>query len=118
MIAGPEAREKRAYFPYYKKHHEVLAKIEAEAFFNGYHLAPAFACGTCKIVLCPDIECSAILPGQLCRYPLKSRSSMEGVGMDVYAMAAKVGWDIYPIGTSLSPSRVPCGANYGLVLIY
>jgi hypothetical protein len=33
-------------------------------------------------------------------------------------MAAKVGWDVYPIGGSISPSEVPHGTKLGLVLIY
>jgi hypothetical protein len=43
---------------------------------------------------------------------------MEGVGMNAYLMATKVGWDIYPIGKSILPSEVPYGSKLGLVLIY
>jgi len=43
---------------------------------------------------------------------------MEGAGMDVYAMATKVGWDIYPLGRAAPPPDVPFGALLGLVLIY
>ncbi len=117
-IAGSEAKDKRPYITWYRKTHEIVSKIEAEAFYDGYHLSLGFACGSCKTIFCPDIECSALIPGQPCRHPLRGRTSMEGVGMDVYTMATKVGWDIYPIGGSSPPSEVPYGANQGLVLIY
>jgi hypothetical protein len=42
---------------------------------------------------------------------------MEGMGMNVYTMAAKAGWDIYPIGQRTKPEDVPCGHRFGLVLI-
>lgn len=100
------------------KNHEMVSRIEAEAFYDGYHLALGFANGSCKHILCPDIECSALTPGQGCRHPLKARASMEGVGMDAYCMAASVGWDVYPIGRATKPSDVPHGVRLGLVLIY
>lgn len=97
---------------------EMICKIEAEAFYDGYHLAMGFAGGTCKILLCADVECSALISGQGCRYPLRARASMEGAGMDAFTMATKVGWDIYPIGPATLPSEVPHGLRLGLVLIY
>ena len=100
------------------KNHEMISKIEAEAFYDGYHLALGFANGPCKPILCPDVECIALVPGQGCRHPLRARASMEGAGMDAYTMAARVGWDIYPVGGATSPSEVPHGVRLGLVLIY
>ncbi len=43
---------------------------------------------------------------------------MEAVGMDAFMMATKVGWDVYPIGVSISPTEIPHGTMLGLVLIY
>ena len=117
-IAGTEARDKRLTAPARNKVQEIVAKIEAEAYFDGYYLALGFACGSCKTVFCPDQDCSALIPGQSCRAPLKARSSMEAVGMDAFLMAARVGWDVYPIGASLSPSEVSHGVRLGLVLIH
>ena len=116
-IAGTEARDKNLTSPYVRKLAEITAKIEVAAFYDGYHLALAFGNGSCKQLFCPDIECSALVPGQACRYSLKARSSMEGVGMDCFTMAAKVGWKIYPIGPATSPSEVPYGLRLSLVLI-
>lgn len=116
--AGPEVRKKRLYAPSSLKVGEIVSKIEAEAFFDGYCLALGFSCGSCKAAFCPDIECSALVPGQACRHTLKARSSMEAVGMNAMVMAAKVGWDIFPIGVNTDPSSVPHGTRLGLVFIY
>ena len=117
-IAGREAIEKKLFVRSRIKNHEIVSKIEAEAFYDAYHLALGFAGGTCRDIFCPNSECSALVPGQGCRHRLKARGSMEGVGIDAFTMAAKVGWDVYPLGGAISPSEVPCGANLGLVLIY
>ncbi len=117
-MAGTEARDKNYTVAARNLVQEIVAKIESAAFYDGYYLALGFACGACKSVFCPDVECSAIAPGQACRFPLKARSPMEGVGMDAYTMATRVGWDIYPIGASLSPAEVPYGTRLGLVLVY
>jgi len=117
-IAGVEATNKHLVVPYQRKLSEVAAKIEAEAFYDGYHLALAFGSGNCKGLFCADVECSALVPGQACRHRLKARSAPEAIGMDVYTMAAKVGWDIYPIGSATSPSEVPYGLRLALVLVF
>ncbi len=38
--------------------------------------------------------------------------------MDVFGMAIRMGWDIYPCGASLSPKDVPFGRRLGIVFIY
>jgi hypothetical protein len=43
---------------------------------------------------------------------------MEAVGMDANTMATKVGWDMYPIGQSISTEEIPYGLLLGLVLIH
>ncbi len=116
-LAGPEFKEKKLGVRSAMKNWEISAKLESEAFYDGYHLAMAFAGGPCEPYLCPDKECS-ILTGQGCRHPYVARPSMEGVGMNALAMAAKVGWDVYPIGGSILPSEIPHGTKLGLVLIY
>ena len=94
----------------------ILSKVESEAFYDGYYLAVGFGGGSCKYLLCPDTECSALLPGEACQHPFQARAAMEAVGMDVYLMATKVGWDMYPLGRS--PSEAPHGALLGIVFIY
>ena len=116
-MAGESDRRKKLGLPWRKNLFEIIAKIESEAFYDGHYLALGFTCGSCKSVFCPGIECSALLLGEPCRHPLKARSSMESVGMDAFAMATRVGWDIYPIGEVLSESDVPHGLLLGLVLV-
>lgn len=116
--AGKEAIEKNLANPYRQKLSEIVAKLEAAAFYDGYHLAVAFGSGSCKALFCPSKECDVLVPGQGCPHRLKARSPMEAVGMDVYTMAAKTGWDIYAIGDSTNPSEVPHGLRLGLVFIY
>jgi predicted metal-binding protein len=98
--------------------HDLVTKIESAAFYDGYHFALGFACGPCKAVFCPTEPCSALATGSPCRHPSRARGAMECAGMDVFTMAAKAGWDVYPIGGSTRVSDVPCAASYGLVLIY
>ncbi len=117
-LAGPEARKKRLSIPSQIKNHEIATKIESEAFYDGYYLAMGFANGPCKIVYCPDTRCVVLASERGCPNALIVRPAMEGVGMDAFRMAAKVGWDIYPIGGDISPSEVPHGVRLGLVLIY
>ena len=121
-ISGVTDKNKKPPTPIDIEHHvknfEIVSKIEAEAFYDGYYFALGFAAGPCKRAFCPNEECSALVPGQPCRYPWKARSSMEGVGMDVYNLATKVGWDIFPFGLSSPPSEIPYGLLLGLVLIY
>ena len=115
--AGPEAMEKKLSLPYNKKLSEIVAKIESEAFYAGYHLALAFGSGSCKRLFCGEVDCRALVLGQACPHRLKARSSVEAVGMDVYTMATKVGWEIYAIGDGTLPSEVPYGLRLGLVFI-
>jgi len=116
-LAGPHVREKQTSRSSAMKLDEIVSKIESEAFYDGYHLATGFATG-CKSLWCPEEECSAIKPGQSCRYPLKARAGMDAVGMNAYTMAAKVGWEIYPIGEGAKPEDVPHGTRLGIVLIH
>ncbi|MFC1995606.1 DUF2284 domain-containing protein [Chloroflexota bacterium] len=104
--------------PAYLQNYEIVSKVEAAAFYDGYHLAVGFTGGPCNIILCRNDECSALIPGQPCRHPLRARHSMEGAGMNVYSMATKVGWDIYPIGCVSQPSEVPFASRMGLIFIY
>ncbi|MFC1940588.1 DUF2284 domain-containing protein [Chloroflexota bacterium] len=115
--AGIEARKMDLASPYRRKIAEIVAKIEAQAFYDGHYLAVGFSSGSCKSIFCRDKDCQALVQGQSCPHRLKARSSMEAVGMDCFRMAANVGWDIYPIGRETSPEEVPYGLRLGLVLI-
>ena len=116
-IAGADAKDSALHLPYVKKISEIVAKIEAQAFYDGYYLALAFSASNCKSIFCPDEDCQALEEGKPCRHPEQSRSSMEAVGIDVYMTATRVGWDVYPIGRQTSPEEIPYGLRMGLVLI-
>lgn len=117
-IAGKEAIDKQLAYPYRMKLLEIISKLEAEAFHDGYHLALAYGSGSCKRLLCPNKECDVLVPGNSCPHRLRARSPMEAVGMDVYTMSTKAGWDIYPIGDATATSEVPNAQLLGIVFIY
>ncbi len=116
-LVGPTVREKNSIERWAVKNWEICGRIEGEAFADGYHFATAFAGGPCEPYLCRNQTC-AMLKGEGCRHPLRSRPSMEGVGMDAFTMAARAGWEIYPLGRSTLPSEVPHGLRLGIILIY
>jgi predicted metal-binding protein len=100
-----------------KKVFEIVGRLETLAFGHGYYLAMGFAQASCRKALCGLDKCLA-LEGGLCAYPLKARPSMEAVGMDVYGLAARVGWEIYPIYRSVDPAEVPRALAVGIVFVY
>ena len=95
---------------------EITGKLETLAFGNGYHLAMGFSQASCLKALCGQDRC-LVLDGGNCPYPLKSRPSMESVGIDVYRLVTKVGWDVYPIYRSVDPKAVRRALSVGIVLI-
>lgn len=101
-----------------RKLHEIVSKVESDAFYDGYYLAMGFAGGPCKRAFCYNAECNALTSGKGCRHNLIARPSMEAVGMNCFKMAANEGWDIYPIGKKTCPEDVAHGTRLGLVLIY
>ena len=96
----------------------ICSEIESRCYYDGYYLSIAFGQGPCKSLWCPDQICSALQPGSGCRFPLKSRSSMEAVGIDAFKMASRQGWEIYPCGEKVQKENIPYVLLVGLVLIY
>ncbi len=84
----------------------------------GFSPVIAFAAGDCRDILCSlQFLCRRTMYEEPCRVPELSFPSMESRGMNVYTMAAKAGWNIYPIGGRLLQSDVPHGSLMGLVLM-
>jgi predicted metal-binding protein len=100
----------------YKKVFEIASAVESAAFYDGYYLAVGFAAGSCKSTYCFDKPC-AVLGGDKCRHALRSRPSMEAVGIDCYRLAAELGWEIFPIGSDAHAGCISCGTLMGLVLV-
>jgi len=99
------------------KIHEIAGKIESLAFNDGYYFATGFAAGGCKTALCKGQYCQVLDSGR-CRFPVKSRPSMEGVGIDVFDIATRVGWDIYPVAhKDADPDSIKCVISVGIVFI-
>ncbi len=96
---------------------ELVSKLESAAFYDGHYLAVGFSAGSCFSSLCdPKLGCQ-VMKGEKCRFPLKSRPSMEAVGMNVYNLIASFDWEVYPYGRDASPEDIPVANLAGLVLI-
>jgi predicted metal-binding protein len=93
-----------------------LLQKRAEAM--GHTSTQGFAAGNCRDPFClVQPTCQNLMSRQGCRNSNFSTHSMESCGMDVFTMAARVGWDVFPIGGTCEPDSVPHGSLMGLVLI-
>ncbi len=101
----------------YQDVYKMVTEIESMAFYDGHYLAFGFAAGSCRHTFCGQQETCQAMEGKKCRFSLISRPSMEAVGIDVYHMVAKEGWDIYPIGSAAKPEHIPKGTLAGLVIV-
>ena len=96
----------------------IVADLQQKAKQMGFPNTLGFAAGNCRDVLCHDQAfCQEFTRLKTCRNPSLSAPSMESCGMDAYTMAARAGWDIYPIGGTCEPDSVPRGSLMGLVLV-
>ena len=95
----------------------AVTAIESLAFYDGHYLAFGFGAGSCRHTFCGLEEDCQAMKGQKCRFSLRSRPSMEAVGIDVFRMAASAGWDIYPIGSNAKPEDIPKGTLAGIVIV-
>jgi len=100
-----------------KKNIEIAGRIETLAFASGYYLALGLCQFSCLRALCDQENC-LVLEGDKCPFVLMARPSMEGVGIDVFRLVTKIGWDIYPIYRSIDPRVVPRALAVGIVFIY
>ena len=103
---------------WFRKNLEIAGEVETLAFASGYYLAAAFSQGSCKAALCGEADGCRILEGKGCVNSLKSRPSMESVGIDVFGLVTRVGWDIYPIYRSVDLASLPRALSVGIVFVY
>jgi predicted metal-binding protein len=101
----------------YQKVYKIVSEVESMAFHDGHYLAFAFAAGSCRHTFCGQQETCQAMEGKKCRFSLLSRPSMEAVGIDVYHMVAKAGWDIFPIGSGSKAEAIPKGTLAGIVIV-
>jgi predicted metal-binding protein len=98
----------------YQQVFKMVSEVESMAFYDGHYLAFGFAAGSCRHTFCGQQENCQALEGKRCRFSLRSRPSMEAVGIDVYQMVARLGWEIYPIGSNANRRTCPRAPWRGL----
>jgi predicted metal-binding protein len=108
---------KNSSWKHYGKMAGIVAKIETLAFSDAHYLALGLPAGCCKAFLCQNEKTCRRLDSGICRHPLKARPSMEACGIDVFGIAARVGWEIYPIYSTVDPKQVPKASLIGIVFI-
>ena len=101
----------------YQQVFKIVSEVESLAFYDGHYLAFGFGAGSCKHSFCSREETCQAMEGKRCRFSLLSRPSMEAVGIDVYKLVTRTGWDIYPIGSSAKPAQIPKGTLAGIVIV-
>jgi predicted metal-binding protein len=101
----------------YQQMYKIVNDVESMAFYDGHYLAFGFAAGSCRHTFCGQQETCQAMEGKKCRFSLLSRPSMEAVGIDVFQMVAKAGWEIYPIGSGAKPDQFPKGTLAGIVIV-
>ena len=84
----------------------IVARIERQAFLDGYHKAFAMGSGPCR--LCD--ECN--LADKECLHPKEARPAMEACGIDVFQTARNNGFPIEVVRNQSSAQNY-----YGVVLI-
>ena len=79
----------------FTKVYEIVARLESESFYMGYHLVLGFAAGNCRAVFCAEEKsCHALTKGKKCVRPYRGRPSMEAAGLDTAAMAHALKWNL------------------------
>ncbi len=115
IVRDKETIKERVAF--YQQVYTIVSEVESAAFYDGHYLAFGLAAGSCRHTFCGQLPDCQALKGDKCRFSLKSRPSMEAVGIDVYKMVALAGWDIYPIGSGAKAEGVPKGTLAGIVIV-
>ena len=101
----------------YQTVYDIVNSLESRAFYDGHYLAFGLGAGSCRHTFCSQAKDCAAVKGERCRFSLKSRPSLEAVGIDVYRMFARLGWEIYPAGSGMKADDLPCGSLAGMVVV-
>jgi len=112
---GGATGKSRKVLLYHKRTADIVYQVERMAYSDGYYLAMGFGGGSCKDYLCGGVICQFLDSGR-CRFPLRARPAMEAVGIDVFKLVKKVGWEAYPLMDKLD--LIPCAISVGIVFIY
>ena len=108
------------YYPHGRKHQlktdEIAAKLESQAFSQGYRFALGLGAGGCRDTMCNGGLCQMLDSGR-CPHILRTRPSIEAMGIDVCDLIDKAGWTIYPVYRSMAQGVIPSGISAGMVFI-
>ncbi len=109
------------YYPHGQKYQrsttQTAAAIESLAFGDGYCFALGFGSGSCRDTLCDAMPCKALDSGR-CQFLLRSRPSMEAVGINVCGVIERVNWQMFSIYRNVDPDAVACAISVGIVFIH
>ena len=112
---GTTKEEKRRVLSFHEQSGKIVYELERQAYKDGYHLAMGFGGGSCKDYLCKGLICQYLDSGR-CRFPNRARPAMEAVGIDVFDLVNKAGWQAYALLDDLS--EVPCAITVGIVFVF
>jgi predicted metal-binding protein len=112
--SGSTKEERRRVLSFHRPSAEIVYELERQAYGDGYHLALGLGGGSCKDYLCNGLICQFLDSGR-CRFPHRSRPSMEAMGIDVIRLINRVGWKAYPLVGDLS--QIPCAITVGVVFV-
>jgi predicted metal-binding protein len=112
--SGKTREEKRRVLSFHRQSSEVVYGLERQAYKDGYHLAMGLGGGSCKDYLCQGMICQFLDSGR-CRFPHRSRPSMEAMGIDVVSLINKVGWQAYALVDDLA--QIPCAITVGILFV-
>jgi len=104
-------------FDEFRKIYVIATRIESLAQKIGFERSRGFAAGSCKPVFCPEAPCRVLSKGELCSNPDLARPSMEAVGINVFRVMERVGWEIHRITDHDVARSTAKGVLVGLVLI-
>ncbi len=98
--------------------YSLVRMIRKKAMKIGFCRTEGFSASNCKDILCfKKKTCRELNGSGECRNPEMSVPSMESAGIDAFRLAAKIGWEIFPIGAQCEPESVKRGMLMGLVLV-
>jgi predicted metal-binding protein len=97
------------------KVHEIMFRLEREAFLSGLYKTFAYAAGPCRLCakcVAEEARSQNEYNKKECKYPEKARPSLEAAGVDVFHTASKAG---YPIRVIRQTGD--CFTFFGLLLL-
>ncbi|MFO8111905.1 MAG: DUF2284 domain-containing protein [Desulfosalsimonadaceae bacterium] len=96
----------------------LVRMVRKKAMEIGFHRTEGFSASNCKDILCfSEKTCQELNGSGECKNPEMSAPSMESAGIDAFRLAAKNGWQVFPIGAQCEPESVKRGMLMGLVLV-